>query len=258
MTGFETKCISHSYEKGKPILDRFTMSCVEGSVNVILGLNGCGKTTALKVMAGLIEPKEGEVMFYGRDLLSLSDKERSKYIAYVKQHGNHISDYTVRDYLLFSTVNSLRTFQEPGEDERNRVDRCLLDLGITELEYKRIGDLSGGQRQLVNICAALVQNSRIILLDEPTSALDKNNENLVLELLRSVAANSGKTIILTTHDPNHALYLGAEVFLMKGGRIIDSGTGSEIVNKDRLRPVYGDGICYSDELPYREVSYKGA
>ena len=256
MTGFEVCGTSYYYEKGRPVLNGFSMACAEGSVNAIMGSNGCGKTTAIKIMAGMMRPMDGKVMFDGKDIHSLSDRERSAYIAYVKQHSNHISDYSVDDYLLFSSVNTLGPFEEPGKEEHDRVEECLHRLGITELASKRVGQLSGGQRQLVNICAALVQDSKVILLDEPTSALDMINENLVLKQLRKMASDTGKTIIFSTHDPNHALYLDANVFLMKDGKVIDSGPSRTIVDKHHLRPVYGDGLCYSDELDYREVSYR--
>ena len=255
MKDFEAKGVSFAYNNGENILDGIDMVCERGTVNVLLGLNGCGKTTLIKTMVGLYKPKNGTVTIDGRDLHSLSARERSRYVAYVKQHGNHVSGYSVMDYLLLSTVNTLKFFEEPGKKEMETVDRCLEALGILEMRSKNIGELSGGQRQLVYICAALVQNSDVILLDEPTSALDLKNQNVVIRQLKNIAKTTGKTIILSSHDPNHALKLGAHVFLMKGGKIIDDGPCSEMITAERLRPVYGDDICYSSDLPYREISF---
>ena len=257
MTGFEVDKVIYSYNGQSRILDGIELNCREGTVNVLLGLNGCGKTTLIKIMAGLFKPDEGSVRYGGTDVHALSDWERSKRIAYVNQHGSYISGYTVEDYLLLSTANSLKSYEEPGREEIVWVDECLKALGIEHLKDKAIKKLSGGQRQLVYICAALVQNSEIILLDEPTSALDMKNQNLVLEHLLRISQTMGKTVILSTHNPNHALFLGADVFLMSGGRIIDSGPSSEVITVERLKPVYGEGICRSSELQYEEISYRG-
>lgn len=255
MRGFEVTKVSYGYSKGAPILNGISLSCEKGTVNTLLGLNGCGKTTLIKMMAGLYRPNGGTVTFDGKDIHALSDRERSSYIAYVNQHGNHISDYPVQDYLLMSTINSLQSFEEPGRKQMEMVDRCLDLLGISGMKSKNIGQLSGGQRQLVYICAALIQDSEVILLDEPTSALDIRNEHMVLSTLKEIAGDTGKTILLSTHNPNHALFLDANVFLMNGGRIVSSGPGRDIITAEQLKTVYGDGICFSSDLPYREISY---
>ncbi|AGI47825.1 ABC-type cobalamin/Fe3+-siderophores transport systems, ATPase component [Thermoplasmatales archaeon BRNA1] len=255
MIGFEVTNTSYGYGKGTLILNGITLKCEKGTVNTLLGLNGCGKTTLIKTMAGLYKPDGGKVTYDGKDIHALSDRERSAYIAYVNQHGNHVSDYPVQDYLLMSTINSLQPFEEPGRKQMEIVDRCLDLLGISGMKSKNIGQLSGGQRQLVYICAALVQDSEVILLDEPTSALDLRNEHTVLSTLKRIAEDTGKTIILSTHDPNHALFLDANVFLMDGGKIISNGPSRDIITAEKLKMVYGDGICFSSDLPYREISY---
>ena len=255
MRGFEVSDVSYGYGKGVPVLDGISLSCQKSSVNALLGLNGCGKTTLIKTMAGLYRPDGGTVTYDGKNLYSLSDRERSNFIAYVNQHGNHVSDYPVQDYLLMSTINSLQFYEEPGRKQMERVEACLDMLGISKMKTKNIGQLSGGQRQLVYICAALVQDSKVILLDEPTSALDIRNEHMVLSTLKGIAEDTGKTILLSTHNPNHALFLDANVFLMDCGKIVSSGPSQEIITEDRLKAVYGEGICLSEKLPYREISY---
>ena len=256
MTGFEVRDLKYSYHKGKNILDGVNMDCEKGSVNTLLGLNGCGKTTLIKTMGGFFTPSSGQVLYDGRDIHSLSDRERSMMIAYVNQHGSSISDYPVQDYLLMSTANSLKFYEEPGRIQMEKVDECLDILGISDMKERDVRELSGGQRQLVFICAALVQDSDVILLDEPTSALDIRNQHLVLSQLKKVAKDTGKTIILSTHDPNHALFLDANVFLMDKGKIVSSGPGKEIITEEQLKKVYGEGICRSRDLPYDEISYR--
>ena len=256
MTGFEITDLRFCYHRGKNILDGVNMKFDKGSVNVLLGLNGCGKTTLIKTMGGFYNPTSGHVLYDGVDIHSLSDRTRSRIIAYVNQHGSSISDYTVQDYLLLSTANSIKFYEEPGSKQMEKVDECLKILGISEMKEKDVRELSGGQRQLVFICAALVQDSEVILLDEPTSALDIRNQHLVLSQLKRVAGETGKTIILSTHNPNHALPLDANVFLMDGGKIISSGPSRDMITTEQLKKVYGEGICHRLDLPYDEISYR--
>ena len=256
MTGFEAEKLMFSYHNGENVLDGTNLKLEKGTINVILGLNGCGKTTLIKVMAGVLKPNEGTVRYDGIDIHSLSDLEKSKIIAYVKQHGSSISGYSVEDYLLMSTVNSLDPWEEPGKKEMENVDSCLRSFNIEHLKHKNVGELSGGQRQLIFLCAALVQNTDAVLLDEPTSALDPKNRSLVLKQLYQIAESGKKTILLSTHELNQAQFLGANVILMKDGKIVDRIPGGEPITKERLMPIYGEDICYSSELPYDEITYR--
>lgn len=256
MKAIEVDNVSFAYGSGKrDVLDRISLSCDKGSVNALIGLNGCGKTTLIKVMSGLEAPKSGTVWYSGRDLSSMEYRERSRALSYVKQSHSSLSDYTVRDYLLFGTLNRLDLFDSPGEGERARVEELVDEFGIRHLYGKSLGELSGGERQIVSICSAMVQDSDAVLLDEPCSALDIANQEKVLSILRTIA-DGGKTVFFSTHNPNHALRTDAQVLLMQSGRIIDSGAAGKVVTPERLKPIYGDRICYSRELPYEEVSFR--
>ena len=256
MKAIELDNVTFSYGKGKKlILDGISLSCEQGSVNALIGLNGCGKTTLIKIMAGLERPIEGTVRYYDRDLSEMSFRDRATVLAYVRQNYSTLSDYSVRDYLLFGTANKLDLFDVPGEDEKKAVKEIVERFGITHLYDKKLGELSGGERQIVSICSAMVQDSKVVLMDEPCSALDIVNQNKVLTILNSIAKDSEKTILFSTHNPNHALHTGANVYLLGSGKIIDSGPAKEIITPERLKPVYGEGICYSRELQYDEVSF---
>ena len=115
-------------------------------------------------------------------------------------------------------------------------------------------ELSGGQKQVVMICRAFIQNTDIIILDEPTSALDFKNQSLVLRILKETVAKETKTIILSTHNPNHALYLDSEVLLIHNGKIITNGTAKELITVEKLKAIYGDTIVNSKDLTYNEVT----
>ena len=256
MKMIDVKELSFQYQrKGKLVLDKLNFSCEKGTVNVLIGLNGSGKTTLIKTIAGLLENYQGEVFIDGENLKSLSIKERAKKMAYVSQRSNAVDDFPVLDYLLFGTVNKMNFYQSPKEEDKKRVLDCAKQFGITHLIDKKLGEISGGERQIVSICAAIVQDTNLVILDEPTSALDIKNQHAVLSIIKKIAKEQGKTFILSSHNPNHSLYLNSNVFLLKSGTIVAQGRAEDIINIEALKTVYGEDICYSVELPYKEISF---
>ena len=256
MKMIDVKELSFKYQrKGKLVLDKLNFSCEKGTVNILIGLNGSGKTTLIKILAGLLENYQGEVFIDGKNLKGLSIKERAKKMAYVAQRSNAVDDFPVLDYLLFGTVNKMNFYQSPKEEDKKKVLDCAEEFGITYLLDKKLGEISGGERQIVSICAAIVQDTNLVILDEPTSALDIKNQNKVLSLIKKIAREQGKTFILSSHNPNHALYLEGNVVLLKDGKILKEGKASEIITIDILKNIYGDNIEYSKNLPYQEVSF---
>ena len=257
MKMIDVKELSFKYQrKGEPVLDKLDFSCEKGTVNVLIGLNGSGKTTLIKILAGLLENYQGEVFIDGKDLKGLSIKERAKKMAYVAQRSNAVDDFPVLDYLLFGTVNKMNFYQSPKEEDKKKVLDYAEEFGVTYLLDKKLGEISGGERQIVSICAAIVQDTNLVILDEPTSALDIKNQNKVLSVIKQIAQDKGKTFILSSHNPNHALYLDSNVYVLKEGRIEVFGRVKDIITVDNLVKVYGNNICYSDDLPYREISFK--
>ncbi len=256
MKMIDVKELSFRYQrKGKLVLDKLNFSCDKGTVNVLIGLNGSGKTTLIKTIAGLLENYQGEVFIDGENLKGLSIKERAKKMAYVAQRSNAVDDFPILDYLLFGTVNKMNFYQSPKEEDKKRVLDCAKQFGIKHLLDKKLGEISGGERQIVSICAAIVQDTNLVILDEPTSALDIKNQHAVLSIIKRIAKEQGKTFILSSHNPNHALYLSSNVFLLRHGKILAQGQAEDIINIEALKTVYGEDICYSAELPYKEISF---
>ena len=256
MKMIDVKELSFKYQrKGKLVLDKLNFSCEKGTVNVLIGLNGSGKTTLIKTIAGLLENYQGEVYIDGRNLKELSIKERAKRMAYVSQRSNAVDDFPVLDYLLFGTVNKMNFYQSPKEEDKKRVLDCAEEFGITHLLDKKLGEISGGERQIVSICGAIVQDTDLVVLDEPTSALDIKNQHAVLAIIKKIAREQGKTFILSSHNPNHALYLSSNVFLLRNGTIVAQGQAEDIIKIEVLKTVYGEDICYSAELSYKEISF---
>ena len=257
MKMIDVKELSFKYQrKGELVLDKLDFSCKKGTVNVLIGLNGSGKTTLIKILAGLLDNYQGEVFIDGKDLKGLSIKERAKKMAYGAQRSNAVDDFPVLDYLLFGTVNKMNFYQSPKEEDKKRVLDCAEEFGITYLLDKKLGEISGGERQIVSICAAIIQDTNLVILDEPTSALDIKNQNKVLSVIKQIAQEQGKTFVLSSHNPNHALYLDSQVFILQKGKIVKSGRSGEMVSVENLQCVYGENLCYSKELQYEEISFR--
>lgn len=257
MKTIDVKNISFRYrKKDRPVLKDVSFSCEKGTVNVLIGLNGSGKTTLIKIIAGLLENYSGEVIIEDENLQSLSISERSKKMAYVSQKSGFIDDFSVEEYLLFGTVNNMKFYQSPKDEEKRNVLHCAMQFGITHLLDKKLSEISGGERQIVAICAAIVQNTNLIVLDEPTSALDIKNQHAVLSIIKKIAKEQKKTFILSSHNPNHALYLDSNVLLLKNGTIVAQGQADDIVNVETLKTIYGEDICYASDLEYKEISFK--
>ena len=254
----KTSNLSFKYDKkaAKPVLNSINLEIKEGTVNVLLGLNGCGKTTLIKLLAGLEKPTEGAIYYDNQDLQTIRIKERAKKFSYVPQQANVTSDVPVRQYLSYGTTNTLAFYEHPGKEEMKLVEDSAEKLHITHLLDKNLGEISGGELQTVLIACSLIQNTPIMLLDEPTSALDMKNQNLVLSILKDIAKEQNKTIVLSSHNPNHALFLDANVVLIHDGVVREEGTAKELIKVEKLVPIYGDHVCVSKDLGYEEISFK--
>ena len=250
------KNLSFRYNKNlKNVVNDLSLTIEEGSIMVLLGLNGCGKTTLIKLLAGLLPANSGTIEYGDSDIKNISIKERSKIFSYVPQKTYIADDFYVRDYLTYGFVNALKFYETPKQEQLDKVKELSEELGIEDLLDKKMGKISGGERQIVTIASCLLQDTPIILLDEPTSALDLKNQNLVLSLLKKIASQ-GKTIILSSHNPNHASFLESNVALMDNGKIVEVGSSKDLITVDVLKSIYGNSICYSNELPHQEISFR--
>lgn len=257
MKMIEVKDLSFKYHKNsKAVLDNLSFTIERGTVNVLIGLNGSGKTTLIKTLAGLFDNYIGEILLNSKNLREIKIKERAKIISYVAQRNTSVDDFLVREYLLFGRVNKLNFYSSPKREDEEEMIKCAQRFNIMHLLDKKLGEISGGERQIVSICSAIIQNTDVVILDEPTSALDIKNQHKVLSIIKEIASEQNKTFILSSHNPNHALFLDSKVMLLQNGKIAMSGDSKETIVKEKLSEVYGENICYSEELPYKEITFK--
>lgn len=206
-----------------------TAAFVGGQVVAVVGPNAAGKSTLFKRMAGLIDGP-GQVILEG-------SKKGPQGISYMPQGLNASARLTVYESVLLA-----RKQLTPGwvvhDDELQLVDEILAALGITELSFRNLGELSGGQQQLVSIAQTLVREPEILLMDEPTSALDMHRQVQVLNFMRALARKRQVIVFIAIHDLNQALRFADQVLVIADGTAQGSGPSAEVITESMLRKVY--------------------
>lgn len=231
---FEIKDLSFSYSKKDFTLKSISLNLSKNCINVLFGKNGCGKSTMLKCVMGLLKVKEGIVNIDEEDFLSLSQVKKARLVSYLPQEIAS-SNLSVMNTLLLGRL----PYQGRLTNDENlkKIETVSKELHIEELLDKNIDELSIGQRQKVMIAKALVQESKYILLDEPTSSLDIQNQAKVLSLLKQLCDDKRINVLLSMHDINLGLKYGKRFFCMKDGQIIFDGY-KEDISEQALRETF--------------------
>lgn len=223
---------------GKTVLvSGLDLTLPKGEVLNILGPNGVGKTTLLKAICGLGAPLAGEVRIFGADLAKVKIRDRARKIALVSQSETMTFALSVLETVLTGRAAHLGLFGQPGPQDTARAMDMLAEMGIADLAHRDMPSLSGGQRQMVRIARALVQEAEIMVLDEPTAHLDIANQMQVLAAVRRLHGR-GMTIIITTHDPEHALVCGGQVLALGKNRPPVIGEVAAVLDEALLEELF--------------------
>ncbi len=212
-----------------------------GEVLALLGPNGGGKTTLLKTLIGLLQPKAGEVRLGDRGLGGYGSRERARLIAYVPQSHAATFAFTVETVVLMGRTAHGGLFSRPTSSDRAIAARMLERFGIAHLAERPYTMISGGERQLALLARALAQEPQFVVLDEPTASLDFGNQGRVIRELRALAA-SGHGVLFTTHDPNHAMAAANRAYLLRGGTQVGEGAVTDVLTLEKLSALYGASI----------------
>lgn len=210
----------------------------DGEFACIIGANGCGKTTTLKNVMGLIRPTAGRVLVNGQEVLSLDERQRAQRFAYIPQAHTPPFPFSVADVVILGRTPYINTLTRESAGDREIAYRALETLGIQDLADATYTELSGGQQQLVLIARALAQQPDVLIMDEPTASLDFGNQQVVLSQMKNLVAG-GMSVLMVTHDPNHAFYCADWVVAMQDGRVVEVGTPDEVVTTEMLERLYG-------------------
>lgn len=220
----ELKEIKKSFTEGEAVLDNISLEISKGEFITLLGASGCGKTTTLRIIAGLEQPDAGSVWLDGREVTGLEPNQRDVNTVF-------------QNYALFPHMNvaenigyGLKLKKVPKSEIRKKVSRMLELVQLEGYEKRKPSELSGGQKQRVAIARALVNNPKVLLLDEPLGALDLQLRRAMQIELKHLQKKLGITFIYITHDQEEAINMSDRIAVMKDGRIEQIGTPDEIYN----------------------------
>ena len=228
MAHIQLKNISKSFGN-HTALTGLNLEIADGEFFVLLGETGAGKTTTLRMVAGLEKPTEGQVFIDGVDVADWGAAERD--VALVLQQYSLYPRYTVRQNLEFPLKPKIRRL--PDAEIKDRVARAARTLRIEHLLDRKTDRLSGGEMQRVSIGRAIVRKPRVFLMDEPLSALDAKLREALRTELKNLQMQLGATFLFVTHDQIEAMSMGDKVGVLNHGRIVQTGTPHEIYNNPR-------------------------
>lgn len=223
---------------GRAVLQDLSLEIPGGKITAVLGSNGSGKTTLLRLVLGILRPQEGTILIAGQDQGSYSKRELSQLVGLVPQDEHIPFDFSILEYVLLGRAPYLGPLAIPGAADERVALAALQTTGLLDLQDRPLPNLSGGERQLAVVARALTQQPRVLLMDEPTAHLDLGNRGRLLEIMRSLVAQS-VTLVLTTHDPNIAAAVANYVVLMRQGQILNAGQTEDMLTSDELSATYG-------------------
>jgi len=232
----ELRAVKYAYGDGPNVLDGVDFKVRDGEFLGVIGPNGGGKTTLLKLILGLMRPLSGDVLVIGRHAADLGHDRRL--LGYVPQDVAIRKQFpaTVLDVCLMGTYASLGLFRWPGKKEKANARQALVDVGLEGLEDRSAGNLSGGQQQRLSIARALVAQPRLLLLDEPTSGLDTGGQSQLFTLLEKLRKQYQLTVVMVSHDVTALAHYADELACLN--RTLHWHDRSEMISEAVLRKVY--------------------
>ena len=208
--------LAFAYNEQSPLWQNVSFTLNKGEIMTILGSNGIGKTTLLRTL--------------------INQKEFTEQIGYVPQVQNTAYSFLVRDYVVMGRAPHLGVFTKPKQKDYDMTDEVLNDLGIYHLRNRSFNTLSGGQQRQAVIARAIVQQPQLVIMDEPTNHLDYGNQFRVLQMVQKLSQR-GIAVILTTHMPDQAFYLGSKTAILKPDGL-EVGDVHDVLTELALEEIY--------------------
>ncbi|MCQ2969331.1 MAG: ABC transporter ATP-binding protein, partial [Clostridium sp.] len=203
MEAISVKNLCVAYENNI-IIENLSLSIPKGKISIIIGANGCGKSTFLKTIARINKPKAGEILINNKDIKKTNEKDIAKEVAFLPQGPVCPSGLTVRELVAFGRFPHQKLIGGLNSHDKEVIDWAIKETGLAEFADREVENLSGGQRQRAWIAMTLAQETEIIMLDEPTTYLDMSYQLEVLEVLQKLNKEKKITVVIVLHELNNA------------------------------------------------------
>jgi len=220
---------------GRRVVGPLNLGVERGECLAIVGPNGAGKSTLLRLLAGLIEPTTGTLTSEQDSYSQISRRELARRVAFVPQSRAHGAAFTVKQWVLLGRFPHASRWQiGVAPDDLRAVNRALSVAGALDIQDRQLGELSGGEQQVVHIAAALAQEAGILLLDEPTTHLDPQHQRQITSLLLQLNREADCSIVVATHDLNFAGQVGDRILALRDGRELICDVPEKVISEDLL------------------------
>ena len=237
----EVENLHAGYSADNEIVHGISFSLDAGEFCCIIGANGCGKTTTLKTILGLLPRLGGVIRINGRETADMNERDLALHFAYIPQIHQLPFPYRVKDMVLMGRTPHMARLSAASRDDKRVAYAALKQMSIEHLADKSYTELSGGQQQLVLIARALTQQPDILVMDEPTASLDFGNQQLVLSRMRGLA-DCGTSVLMVTHDPAHAFYCADRAVVLHEGVILEDGAPDDVITPEMMRTIYNTEV----------------
>lgn len=227
--------LTYSYRSTIPVLQNIKLEALPGEITILVGPNASGKTTLLKCIAQRLKPK-GKICLGDHRIDQYNREKTSKIISYLPQENASKAQVTVFEAVLLGRLHTLSL--RVGKKDLALTEKALADAGILNLADRTLGELSGGQQQMVSIAQTLVRKSKILLLDEPTNNLDLKHQLEILDLIRSITIKRKMITIIVLHDLALSAKYGNKLAVLLNGKIYASGYPQDILTQSMIKNVY--------------------
>lgn len=228
----------HFAHGSRPVLHGVDLALEPGTVTLLAGRNGSGKSTMLEILAGVRKPARGGVAIDGVPIDSLGASRRARTVTLVSQDADSSFEFTVRETVRMGRHPHISRFSAPSAEDEAAVDEALVWTDAEEFADRSVRTLSGGELRRIHIARALATQAPVLLLDEPTANLDLEHALAILELLRKLAG-AGRTVVISSHDLNQTAPACDAVALLHDGRVFRSGAPTDVLDASTIRTVFG-------------------
>ncbi|QGH20075.1 ABC transporter ATP-binding protein [Clostridium butyricum] len=238
MEAISVRNLSISYEDNN-IIEDMDLSIPKGMITIIIGSNGCGKSTILKTIARINKPKNGDIFINNKNIKKIKEKDIAKEVAFLPQGPVCPSGLTVRELVAYGRFPHQKLIGGLNSHDKEIIDWAINETGLSDFKDREVENLSGGQRQRAWIAMTLAQETDIIMLDEPTTYLDMSYQLEVLEVLEKLNKEKNITVVIVLHELNNACRFANNIVGLKKGKIICEGKPIDVINKSTLKEIYG-------------------